>query len=100
MSHKWQLSGKTRDALTEAANSLTAAKEETEKAHKLVSDEVDDHRSEIDSRSERWQEGDTGLAVAEWVDAMEAMSDALDNAGDDLDTTIEALDDYEPAANT
>ena len=47
--------------------------------------------------SERWQEGEKGAAVDEWIDVMDEIADVLESASDELDSTIESADSYEPA---
>lgn len=97
MAHKWELSSKTQDALTAASAAMAEAKEALDAAHLLLKDEIEDHRNEHGGMSERWQEGDKGAAVDEWIDVMDEIADVLESASDQLDSTIESADSYEPA---
>jgi hypothetical protein len=42
--------------------------------------EADDQRTLWDERSERWQEGDAGLAADNWIEEIEALADSLEDA--------------------
>jgi hypothetical protein len=64
MSHKFQISDKTADLLLFAKEALA--------------DEMQDHRDAFDEASDRWKEGDKGVAVDGWIDELQNLVDGLD----------------------
>lgn len=40
--------------------------------------ELDEHQTEFDGRSERWQEGEAGTAVGAWIEHLEELVTTLE----------------------
>jgi hypothetical protein len=62
----------------------------------LISPLVDDFRSDIDERSEKWLESERGQAVIEWVDRVESFVNDIDeldvDAPDDFEVEVPEID--------
>jgi hypothetical protein len=52
-------------------------------AKAFIEDLASSAREYYDGRSEKWQEGDKGVAYDEWVSKLEECADAYDHSGDD-----------------
>jgi hypothetical protein len=62
---KFQLSAKTRKQIEDLQSE--------------ISDELDVLRTVYDTKSERWQESDSGVAVDGWLDTLDQLVDDLSN---------------------
>jgi len=60
MSEAWE-------AVEEAVNAYNGVRDDLVG---MVDGEADDQQSQYDDKSEKWQEGDTGQAVQEWIESL------------------------------
>jgi uncharacterized protein YukE len=65
--------------MTMAFKLSTATQQVLATAAETLRDEVAEHRSEFDDKSERWREGDAGTATEAWLDELDNLVDTLDN---------------------
>jgi hypothetical protein len=72
---------------------LTAYNEAIEQAKQWVKETADSIRREYESKSERWQEGQTGQAVSEWLDAWDNVDADPVESPDSVADAIEKLSD-------
>jgi hypothetical protein len=64
MAHKFELSRELRDRVAELTTDLRA--------------ELEVNREAYDEMSERWRDGDKGIAVDGWLDDLEGLVDDLE----------------------
>lgn len=57
----------------------------------ILVDIKDEEQETFDARSEKWQEGDTGIQLRENIDSLETASDALADAISSVDDCLDAL---------
>lgn len=66
--------------LIESLNeSREAYRGKVDDAARALQDKINDHRDAYEDKSERWQEGDRGEAVREWIEKIEEMATEMEN---------------------
>lgn len=74
---------KHRDALAKAKDEFEAAcnafAEVCQDAGAALADITEGARSYFDDKSEKWQDGDAGMAYSSWLEEMEDLADTLSN---------------------
>lgn len=71
MGHKFELTRELCERIAQLATDLRV--------------EVDEHREAYGEASERWQEGDRGVATDGWLDELDGLVDQLDGVEDHPD---------------
>lgn len=82
-----------------AVESATSAQSDLENASANIDAAIDDLRGEFEERSEKWQEGDRGEAVGEWLDELEETRDIINGVLDSLSEVIDRLNSVDDTPN-
>lgn len=71
--------------------------------HEWLGETISDFQSEFDDKSERWQEGNKGSAVTEWIDRLQTLCNSFESFDldfpDAIDVDLPSFDEtipYEP----
>lgn len=73
-----ELRGKIEGEVEDIKTARDELNEKIQEANEWQRDVASEHRSNFEEKSERWQQGDRGQAVEEWIGELEAELDEAD----------------------
>lgn len=92
MSHQYKLSKELRARLDALREELQGIEVTVESLAEATRQENEDHSEALAEASEKYREGERGLAVGEWIQSFDVLADAFDDLSSELEIVGEYLD--------
>jgi hypothetical protein len=92
ISHAFKLDKAVRSRLDELRDTFVDLGVTVESITSELDTDREEHQDAFEEKSEGWQEGDRGVAVAEWISLVEGLHTDLEELGTALDQLVATID--------